>query len=53
VLGAYAEAHAAPGDVAPPLARELRTMAGWLVLDDVAVEHRGNLARALTAELRR
>ena len=52
VLGAYVEAHAAHDAVAPPLARELRTMAGWLGLDDVSVAKRGSLARALSASLR-
>src|SRR5258705_13443254 len=38
VLAAYLEAHATPGAVAGALARELRTMAGWLGLDAVRVE---------------
>lgn len=49
VLAAYREAHAEPGATAAALAAELRTMAGWLGLDAVAVERRGNLARALAA----
>jgi uncharacterized protein YcaQ len=52
VLGAYAEDHADRDLVAPALAAELRTMAGWLGLDDVSVSKRGNIARALTAALR-
>src|SRR4029453_1429900 len=52
VLGAYIEPHARADDVAPPLARELRTMAGWLDLDDVSVARRGTLARALGAAVR-
>jgi hypothetical protein len=49
VLAAYREEHAVPGPVASALAAELRTMAGWLGLDTVAVERRGNLARPLAA----
>jgi uncharacterized protein YcaQ len=49
VLAAYREAHAEPGATAAALAAELRTMAGWLGLDSVAVERRGNLARPLAA----
>jgi uncharacterized protein YcaQ len=52
VLGSYVEAHARAGDVAPPLARELRTMAEWLGLSDVSVAKRGSLARALSAAVR-
>ena len=52
VLGAYIEPHARADDVAPALARELRTMAGWLDLDDVSVARRGTLARALGAAVR-
>jgi uncharacterized protein YcaQ len=52
VLGAYAEDHADRETVAPALANELRTMAGWLGLDDVTVARRGNIARALIAALR-
>ena len=49
VLGAYVEDHAKPDRVAGPLAAELRTMAGWLGLDDVSVARRGTLARSLAA----
>ena len=52
VLGAFVEAHASADDVAPPLARELRTMARWLELGDVSVAKRGSLARALSAAIR-
>ena len=52
VLGAWAEPHAAPAEVAPPLAAELRTLAGWLGLGDVTVSRRGDLAAPLAAELR-
>ena len=52
VLGAFVEANARPNDVAPALARELRTMAGWLDLGDVSVARNGALARALAGALR-
>jgi uncharacterized protein len=52
VLGAYIEQHARADNVAPALARELRTMARWLELNDVSVERRGTLARALAAAVR-
>ncbi len=48
VQAAYAEV-AAPPDTAPALAAELRRMADWLGLDDVAVAPRGDLAPALAA----
>jgi uncharacterized protein YcaQ len=51
VLGAFVEPHARADDVAPALARELRTMAAWLDLSDVSVARRGTLARALAAAL--
>jgi uncharacterized protein YcaQ len=47
VQGAWAEAGVDAGFVAPPLATELRTLAGWLGLESVAVGRRGNLAQAL------
>ena len=53
VLGAYLEGHAEPEDVAGPLAAELRSMAGWLGLNDVSVARRGALARSLAARVRR
>jgi uncharacterized protein YcaQ len=53
VLAAYAEPHADPATVAAGLAAELRTMAGWLGLDSVAVGRRGDLARRLSAALGR
>ena len=52
VLGSYVERHADADTVAGPLASELRTMAGWLGLDDVSVARRGSLARALVAAVR-
>ncbi|MCK9249436.1 MAG: winged helix DNA-binding domain-containing protein [Solirubrobacteraceae bacterium] len=47
VRAAHAEPDAAHADVAPDLAVELRRMAGWLGLDAVDVEPRGDLADAL------
>jgi hypothetical protein len=41
----------APAQTAHELAEELRVLASWLGLDDVAVEPRGDLAAALSAEL--
>jgi uncharacterized protein YcaQ len=52
VQAAFIEPGVPAAEVAPPLAAELRTMARWLELDGVAVERRGNLARALGAALR-
>jgi uncharacterized protein YcaQ len=52
VLAAFIERDARPDEVAPALAAELRTLAGWLGLPRVIVERRGNLARALGAALR-
>ena len=50
VRSAYAEDHAPPETV-EQLAAELREMAGWLDLDDVVVEDRGDLARGLAVTL--
>ncbi len=50
VKGAYAEA-GAPESTAAELAAELRRLAGWLELDDVVVDPRGDLAAALAAAL--
>jgi uncharacterized protein YcaQ len=47
VKGAYAEPGAPPG-TADELATELGRMAGWLALERVVVERRGDLAPALT-----
>jgi uncharacterized protein YcaQ len=53
VLAAFPERDAAPGPVASALADELRTLAGWLGLETIAVGRRGGLARPLAAALRR
>jgi uncharacterized protein len=42
----------APAETAAALADELRLMAGWLGLERVAVERRGDLAQALRSALR-
>jgi len=47
VRAAHAEAGVDRGEVAVALAAELRAMAGWLQLDDVAVEPVGDLAPGL------
>ncbi len=52
VRGAYAE-DGAPPDTAHELAAELRRLAGWLGLDDVRVEGRGDLAAELSGVLAR
>ena len=49
VRGAYAEHPTPPPDVAAELAEELALMAGWLGLDAVVVEPRGDLAPRLAA----
>ncbi len=46
VKSAWAEA-GAPEDTAEELSAELRVLAGWLGLDDITVEPRGDLAPAL------
>ena len=48
VKAAYAEPDAPP-DTAEQLSEELRQLAGWLELDEVSVEPRGDLAPALAA----
>ncbi|HEY8094419.1 MAG TPA: crosslink repair DNA glycosylase YcaQ family protein [Acidimicrobiales bacterium] len=49
VRGAYAEPGVPEGLVAQEMAEELASMAGWLGLDRVVVEPRGDLAPALRA----
>jgi uncharacterized protein YcaQ len=51
VQAAHAEP-GAPAETAAALAAELTAMAGWLGLGGVAVERRGDLARALAAQVR-
>jgi uncharacterized protein len=50
VHAAYAEPDA-PAETAAELAVELRSLAGWLGLSDVAVSPRGDMAAPLSAEL--
>jgi uncharacterized protein YcaQ len=52
VRAAWAEPDA-PDDTAPALAAELALLAGWLELDDITVEDRGDLANRLAAEVGR
>ena len=52
VPAAYAEPDA-PAETASELAEELRSLAGWLGMDDIRVERRGDLAAALAAEVAR
>ncbi len=51
VKGAYAE-DGAPAHTAEELAAELRRLAGWLALEDVVVQPRGDLAPELGIALR-
>jgi hypothetical protein len=51
VQAAHREPGADAGGVVPALAAELRAMAGWLELDEVAVSPRGDLAAALARGL--
>ncbi len=52
VLGAYLEPWGDADAVAPALAGELRSLAGWLKLDTVRAGRRGNLAGPLSSALR-
>ena len=52
VRSAWLEPGSDAAAVTPRLAPELRRLAGWLGLTDVAVEHVGTLAPALAASLR-
>ncbi len=51
VVGAFTEDGRDPALVADALAPQLRSMAGWLGLDDVAIGQRGDLIRPLRAAL--
>jgi uncharacterized protein YcaQ len=51
VKAAWAEEHAPP-ETAEELLEELQDMAGWLGLEEVTVERRGDLAPALLSALR-
>ncbi|MGH3509906.1 MAG: winged helix-turn-helix domain-containing protein [Nocardioidaceae bacterium] len=51
VKGSFAEPDASAATPVE-LAAELHALAGWLGLDDIVVEHRGDLARALGAAVR-
>ena len=53
VQGAHAEPGVDQGEVAAALADELRLVAGWLELDDIAVPGRGDLAQPLRSALTR
>ena len=53
VRSAHLEAGADGASTADALSEELRRMADWLELDGVAVERRGDLARALASAVRR
>ncbi|MBQ1542378.1 MAG: YcaQ family DNA glycosylase [Caulobacteraceae bacterium] len=52
VQAAHLEPGAPEAETAEALAAELRLMAGWLGLDGVQVNGRGDLARALAAQIR-
>ncbi len=47
VLGAHAENHAKPADIAGPLKEELARMASWLGLGHVQMAGKGPLGQAL------
>jgi uncharacterized protein YcaQ len=53
VLAAHQEPDTDLGAIAPALAKELWTLAGWLGLDSIKVARRGSLDRALAAECRK
>ena len=52
VAAAYRERHAKAADIAETLAVELKQVARWLGLNEIAVERRGDLARALSSAAR-
>ena len=47
VQSAWAEPGVPPAEIAEPVAAELALMAGWLGLDEIAVQRRGDLADTL------
>jgi hypothetical protein len=51
IPAAWIEPGADPEETAGALAAELRRLAGWLGLDDVAAPERGDLAAPLSAAL--
>ncbi len=51
IPAAWLEPGADPGETAGALAAELRRLAGWLGLDDIAAPGRGDLAVPLSAAL--
>lgn len=51
VPGAWVEDGRVPADVVGPLAGELRALARWLALSDVAVDERGSLGSALARHM--
>jgi uncharacterized protein len=53
VVGAFTEPDQKPSRVAPALAAELRAMATWLGLGEVMVAKKGDLAGALSSEIRK
>jgi len=53
VRGSFAEPGSDSAEVAFALTGELRALATWLALDDIRVDGRGNLAKALLSALRR
>jgi hypothetical protein len=53
VVGAFTEPDQQPSRVAAALAAELRSMATWLGLGEVTVAMKGDLAEALSAEIRK
>ena len=52
VAAAYRERHIKAGAIVEPLVTELRAVGTWLGLDEIAVERRGDLARALASAAR-
>ena len=52
VRGSFAEPDTDHAEIGSALSVELRSLAGWLDLDDITVSRRGNLAQALSAACR-